>query len=194
MSSTDPHLQYPADESAFRRFLIDHGEAVVFLVAFVGLAYVATSYEQSARQFPLVFLAVGFVAMLLELVIIVLPSRYSTTLRRLTTGLAADMGEELVGGDSPADEPVEPSDDGSELRTLAVTIGLMLGFGLLAYLISFLLAIPFFVFGVVHFVGTRNYRQAGIVSLILVVSVYVLFGELMNVPILEGELFSLLLG
>ncbi|WP_332900151.1 tripartite tricarboxylate transporter TctB family protein [Haladaptatus sp. CMSO5] len=198
--STNPQTQDGPEESSLKRFLIDHGEVVLFLVAFAYLAYTATSYEQSARQFPLVFLAVGFIALLFELGIIVLPQQYSAPLRRMTTGLAADMGEELkaTAGEDEEEtrEPVaaEPETDGSEDRKIAITLGLMLGFGVAAYLISFLFAIPVFVLATVHFVGTKNYRRAAIVSAFLMVSVYAVFGELMNVPIQDGVLLELIFG
>lgn len=198
--SANTQTQDGPDESSLKRFVIDHGEVVVFIIAFAYLAYTATSYEQSARQFPTVFLAVGFIALVLELGIILLPQQYSAPLRRMTTGLAADMGEELKatagedGEQTREAEPVEQEADGSENQKVAITLGLMLGFGVMAYLISFLFAIPVFVLAAVHLVGTKNYRRGVIVSAFLMVSVYAVFGELMNVPIQDGVLLELIFG
>ncbi|WP_416841268.1 tripartite tricarboxylate transporter TctB family protein [Haloferax sp. DFSO52] len=168
-------------------------ELLVFFVGFVLLAWMSTSYELSARQFPFVFLAIGAIALAGELVVHMLPDQYAEKIRRMTSGLAADMDADdaLDEEDEAAQTEAESAghdEDESDLWNLAkalVPLGLFI---VLSYLISFLIAIPVYVFSVFYLVGSKNYRNAFIISGFLMLATYFLFGEIMNVPIADGEL------
>lgn len=183
---------FTADESSW---LYRNWELVVFLIAFIALAIVANGYELSARQFPFVFLSIGAIALLAELIVHVLPDRYSNPIRQLTSGLASDIDVDVGDEDDEDDDPtsegtveVESESTESMNSLLVKAIVPLVIFVVLAYLISFLLAIPIYVFSAFYLVGTRNYRNAIIVSVFLMAATYLLFGEVMNVPVTDGEL------
>jgi hypothetical protein len=188
-------------------------ELPLFLVGCVLLAWVATGYERSARQFPFVFLALGAVALSVELLLHALPDRYSAPVQRLTSGLASDIDvgeaeeeDEEEDADSRSGDEAETgiertegvaadhkNEDGDDLGLLLKAVLPLVMFAVLAYLVSFLVAVPIYVFTVFYLVGTRNYRNALIVSLVLMAVTYFLFGEVMNVPVTDGELVGDLL-
>jgi hypothetical protein len=178
-------------------------DIVLLLVVFAGLAALSTTYEESARQFPQVFLYAGIVVLSIQLLISVLPARYSGPLQRYTSGLAEDMeldDEDDVETEShDRDDPSADSQASSDiaadagelrdqLRRLGLVLGLVVGYFLTAYLVGFLLATPLFVFATVFSFGSRSYGLAVLLSVVFVITIYLLFGELMNVPIMEGIL------
>lgn len=165
------------------RSLRENWDVVVLLGAFASLTVVATGYERTARQFPLVFLAAGTVFLAAELAIAITPGRYSERLRRLTTGLATDMDSAVSGG---ADEPGTTSDERRYRH--GATLALLVGTVLAAYLFGFLAAVPLVTVGSARVVGASDWRTTAIATVVLLVAVEVLFGQLLGVPTLEGAL------
>lgn len=170
------------------RDLIAELDVVLLLLFFAGMLVVANDYHPVARQFPVLFLGLGLAAMALELLVVLLPDKYSNRIDRLTTGLAADMDTDLAI-DEEESAPADSGRDGT-YRTIATALGLIVGFGLLSYYISFILATPIFVFGSIYTLGSRSFKNALLTTIVLLVGIYGLFGEVMNVPIEQGELVS----
>jgi hypothetical protein len=172
-------------------------DVVLLLIVFSGLAVLSTTFEESARQFPQVFLYAGLVALGIQLTISLLPERYSKPIKRYTSGLADDMElgdeseeeyDEHDGGRtlSSSESSTDADEQWAELRRLGVVLGLVVGYFIAAYLVGFLLATPMFVFATMFTFGSRDYFLAALLSVLFVGLVYLLFGELMNVPIMEG--------
>jgi len=198
MTEAESHSQgEPGQYKARLQSLYDSADVLLLLVLFVVLVGLSTTYEESARQFPQVFMYAGIVVLGVELLINLLPERYSATLERYTSGLADDMALEDEGGEEispdmsvPTEEHETTENIRQQLRRLALVLGLVVGYFLAAYLISFLFATPLFVFATVFTLGSRDYRIAILLSMLFMLMIYGLFGELMNVPIMEGILVS----
>lgn len=176
--------------------LFDNADVLLLLALFAGLAALSTTYADSARQFPQVFMYAGMVVLGIQLLINLLPERYSVPLQRYTSGLADDMtfnddGEEASPKSPP---PAESALSSSELRQryarLTLIFSLVTGYFLASYLIGFLFSTPLFVFATVYTLGSRDYRFAVVLSVGFMLMIYLLFGELMNVPVMEGILLT----
>lgn len=188
-----------------RRLVFEEWDILLIQFFFAAMIYQAvTTLEGTSRQFPLVFLAFGFVAITFELVVRLLPPAYREPIERLTTGLAADMGEEAEeavkeqpdetqpGSEAEAASrpPTYASEEMSKNEVIILTIALITGFGVLSYYISFMLAMPPFVFATFYLIGSRNYTHAAMTSVALLVFLQVVFADVMNVPIDTGVLFG----
>lgn len=191
---SSPHTGSGQRRNRLRSFF-ESADVLLLLALFAGLAALSTTYADSARQFPQVFMYAGIVVLGIQLLINLLPERYSVPLQRYTSGLADDMKfddeEEEASGNSPP--PTERASSG-ELRQryarLVLIFGLVTGYFLASYLIGFLLSTPLFVFATVYTLGSRDYRYAVVLSVSFMLMIYLLFGELMNVPIMEGILVT----
>lgn len=198
MTEAESHSRNePSQYRGWLQSLYDNADVLLLLALFVVLVWLSTTYEESARQFPQVFLYAGIVVLGVELLINLLPGRYSATLERYTSGLADDMALEDDEGaetgpdmSAPTEESETTEDIRKQLRRLALVLGLVVGYFLAAYLIGFLFATPLFVFATVFSLGSRDYRVAILLSVLFMLMIYGLFGELMNVPIMEGILVS----
>lgn len=174
----------------FRR-LSAQWDVIVLLVVFAYLFTIALDYRFQARQFPITFLVLGILALLSELFIeVCLPDRYRRRIKYYTTGISTDVEKHLL-------ENVQQRNSVGDLlgqggitrdyrRRIYLLIGLIVGYGVLAYIVGIILSTPFFVFATIYFVGSQNLVRAITVTVVLLVVVFFLFGELMNTPIFEG--------
>lgn len=170
-----------------RELLVEDWDILLVTGFIIFMIYQSMKLNTIPRQFPLVFLIMGLVAMLLEMIIRLLPPKYGDPIRRLTTGIAAEMDSELTEDE---EEEEEEGEEVQEKRTLAIAIGLIVGFGVLSYLISFLLALPVFVACSIFLLGEGDVKNTILTTIVLLLLVYFVFGDFMNVPIETGEWIS----
>lgn len=158
-------------------------DVLVFAAVFAFLVYDSYSYHEVTRQFPLTFLVLGLLFLVMEFSIDLLPERYARWLRTVTAGLTEDIEEDLEEVTGEEDEGEDRS-----VRSPAFRRSLFLLAALLAmiYLVGFLFAAVAFVFLASHLVGTGNRRHATIMAAFIAVLVYGVFGGLFNVPIFEA--------
>lgn len=188
-----------------REVIFDEWDILIILLFFGVMTWQAvTTLSGPPRQFPLLFLAFGLVAMTIELATRLLPPVYSEPIQRLTTGIAAEMDEEVTeeleqakeqedeteASDTAASEGDRVADELTKRQTLGITIALVAGFSILSYYISFMLAMPLFVFASFWAIGSRNVLHAAITTVILLVMLEFVFAGVMNVPIDTGALFG----
>lgn len=159
-------------------------DVLVLLSAFIGLAAVTTNYSQTARQFPLIFLVFGAVALAGELLISLAPSPYGERLERLTKGLTSDM-ETFADAEEDGQSGRQPG-----TQRLVQILVLLPAVVLSTYLFGFVITVPLIVAGATVVVGSPNWRVIGITTVVLLVAVEVLFGRLLGVPILGGTLID----
>lgn len=174
--------------------LVAIGILVVFLIP-------ALQYEGPLGQFPRVFLFAGILFLSIELFVLFLPNPYRDAFQEFTSGLTDDVSREFkedveeraAAPDGPTGVATEErrSDEtvlSEESRNFGSIVGALAVFFALAYLFGFLLAVPVVALGIIYRFGSGNLRIWLAVTVVLVVMVYGLFGEVMNVPIMEGEL------
>lgn len=189
--------------SIYRRvneLIFDNWDVAVIWLFLIFMTVQAFELPEIPRQFPLVFLIFATVAMTIELAIQLLPPKYADPIDRLTTGIAHDIEtetkdleekNETKGEDGSVDESsIVEMDREDPMVVLILSIMLVLGFGVLAYYISFLLAIPIFVYGVFFLIGTKNFRNATLTTIFLMIFIYYIFGAMMAVPIDTGEIIG----
>ena len=162
----------------------------VLIVVFAGLLLLAQGYAPSARQFPVTFLGAGLLFMIVQLLSEVLPGKYGEALTNLSEGMTSDfnldMDEELKDDGGAGDEREARSlivDDRAKVVVMALNVLLMF---VASYFIGFLFAIPIFAALSVWSVGSAKFSNFALITILLMVTVYLLFGEVMNVPITEG--------
>lgn len=162
-------------------------EAILF-ISLGGLFVVSQSYPNQAGDFPAFFLLVGCIFIGVELLVKNVPEPYHSGIREMTTGLAADM--------KPDSSEHISSDNTSETGTVS---DVRLGFELVllvsvswlfAYLVGFLFIVPLLTFGTTLVFREDNWTTISIVTVVLLIAVYFLFGMLLGVPTLEGELIT----
>lgn len=197
MTDAESHSRNdPGQQRERLQQLYDNADILLLLAVFTGLAVLSTAYAKSARQFPQVFIYAGIAVLGIELLINLLPERYSAPLQRYTSGLADDMAledeEEEPASDTSAQTEASEAAGSTRQRygRLALILALVIGYFLATYLIGFLFATPLFVFATVYTLGSHDYRVGILMSVVFVLMIYGLFGELMNVPIMEGLLIS----
>lgn len=174
-----------------QRSIPDWWDVPVLIVIFAGLLVLGLGYAPSARQFPVTFLAAGLFFLTFELLSEILPGKYGRTLKNLSEGMASDfemeMDEELKAQDDSDDAADENRswvrDNRAKVLVMALNVVVMF---VVSYLVGFLLAIPIFAAVSVYTVGSGKVTHFLVITVILMASVYFLFGEIMNVPILEG--------
>lgn len=159
-------------------FVRNNIDLLVLLPILLILIAEARSYPGTSETYMLIILVPGIFFVILELAINALPDRYTEEFRYLIGGYASEMELEIEESEAEVSGAVKTIH-----HRLVVFVSLLLGFFFLAYLTGFLYAIPFFVFAVVYLLGTQDLKTAITVSSLLMVAVYFLFGELMNVPI-----------
>jgi hypothetical protein len=159
------------------------------LVGFGYLISLTVEYPDSARQFPLVFLVAGFCFLAVQFASELLPPAYGRRIKTLTQGMASevDLGDELDDAEDerhegPHTEPVLTS---RRVRFAGI-VSLLLLFVGIAYLVGFIYAIPMLVLGSVGLLGYRDWRTGVLATVMVTVAIYLLFGQVLNVPVTEG--------
>lgn len=185
--------------SRFQR-LLQQWDVIFLLIVFGYLTVITLDLVEEGRLYPLVFLGVALAALTLELFIeVVLPVRYAAVVTAYLEGVTSEV-ESSFGEETESEEQAESpeEDDLSDqagvtldhrLR-IAILTGLIVGYGLVSYLIGVFYAIPLFVFPSIYLVGSRSFVRAAIVTLITMVAVYFLFFEWMHVPVFDGVLLG----
>jgi hypothetical protein len=163
-------------------------------VAFGGLSTLAASYTGTAGLFPLVFLLGGLLAVTTELLMKFAPESYRERFERLNTGLASEMSGLVEEEDESPEEDAESASTLS-LRVprwppLLTVIIVLATTSTVAALFGFIVAVPLLAIVVSMIVGSGGRRATLLTTVVLVVAVQVLFGELLNVPTLEGWLID----
>lgn len=169
-------------------------DLVVLAVTFAGLSALAATYTGTVGLFPLVFLIGGLLAVSTELLAQFAPEPYRERFDRLNTGLASEMSgliEEETDSSEEAVTSASTSNDGATRESPLLTVVVVLAVtSIIAALFGFLVAIPLLAVTVSTIVGSSGSRTTLLTTIVLVVAVQVLFGELLNVPTLEGWLID----
>lgn len=160
---------------------IEFGFAV-FLVAFLGLLIgLAITYSPTSRMIPLIVAVPTFVAVLL-----VALSHVSETVNELVdrfNAAAFSVGEDVFAGDETVykDRPVVRS------------VGWVLGLTVTAYLLGFVVVIPFFVYGYLRREGNHERRRSALIAIGTVVLISGLFEIAFGTPLYVGYIPELVL-
>ena len=143
----------------------DRAFALALAVVFAVAAYLALSWSEIARLFPL---AVAVPGLILALLAIVLPART---------------------------EPAEPDEEELPRRELvrrtALTIAWILGFFAAVYLLGFLISIPLGAVAYMRVIGSERWTTTSAVAAGCWAFIYALFDRLLHVPLPRGELVRL---
>ncbi|MDS0294904.1 tripartite tricarboxylate transporter TctB family protein [Halogeometricum luteum] len=198
---TDAYDEERRESRDARGVLAATWDQLVLLAVFGYLISVTVQYPDSARRFPLVFLVAGFCFLVVQFSSEVLPPAYGERIKVLTQGMANEMEtdrEELVDEEgrtesgsvtddaSRAEGPtVEPILTSRTTRSVGI-IGLLVVFVGVAYLVGFFYAIPLLILGTVGLLGRRDWRSGIVASLLVMAAIYVLFGQVLHVPVTEG--------
>lgn len=171
----------------------DNVDLLVLLAILSFFIYVSFGYPVATRRFPLLFLVLALLLVLVEILSVLLPERYSRRFEILTEGLASDIDdmaeqEGVTEGGIPDEQLAEHPSDTIRLKRIAGAIVLFLVAG---YLLGVLYGIPVFVF-TIYALTSRNWRHALAISVVLMLVGFFLFGDIMNVPVEEGLLWTLL--
>lgn len=169
-------------------------DLVALAVAFAGLSALAATYGGTAGLFPLVFLAGGLLAVTTELLMQFAPEPYRERFKHFNTGLASEMSsliEEETDSPEESATSASTSNGGATRWPPLLTVVVVLAItSIVAALFGFLVAIPLLAVAVSAIVGSSGRRVTLLTVIVLVVAVQVLFGELLNVPTLEGWLID----
>ncbi|QCS44697.1 tripartite tricarboxylate transporter TctB family protein [Natrinema versiforme] len=174
--------------------LKDNIDVLIVLLFFIYLGTIVVGYPQTARVFPLIFIAIGVLALTIELVTnVFLPKPYRDSVQQYTQGLSGNVESSFTESyDDNNDNRNELADlPGITLNNtyrIALISLLIIGYGISTYLIGFLPTIPLFTFSAIYLIGSKSLTRAILMTIILMVFIYILFGELMNVPIFEAQL------
>ncbi|QLG60307.1 tripartite tricarboxylate transporter TctB family protein [Halorarum salinum] len=181
----------------------EHKKEVVELLVAIAVLIVflapAMDLEGPLGQFPRIFLFAGVVFLSTEVVIRFLPEPYRQIALNFSSGLTNEMTE---GVQEEVDEKTNPSaaadNDAetvgpvgaveSDVGKLFLFLGVLGAFYAISYLVGFLPAIPLLTFAIIYLFGKWNWKIWLVTTALLVALIYGLFGEVMNIPITEGEL------
>lgn len=152
-------------------------DVLLLLIVFVVLSYETTSYDE-AGLFPLVFLVGGAIFMLVELGSHFLPEPYRQTVRNVLTRRMADV--DLTDEEGEGD----PEGEDAPIRDVGLVIGMLGVFFVLTYFVNFLAGMVVFTLATGYALGLRDYRLI-VVTVLLAIIVYGVFGEIINTPVLE---------
>lgn len=181
---------YNNDDRSKRDILAATWDQIILLVGFGYLITITLGYPASARLFPLVFLVAGFCFLVVQFVSELLPPTYGRRIKTLTQGMANEMDIEDIKDDLDASENDEESGPEPVLTSrrarFAGVVFLLSLFVTIAYLIGFVYAIPVLVLGGVGLLGQRNWQAGVVATIVVTLSIYLLFGRVLNTPVTEG--------
>lgn len=159
----------------------------VFLIAFLGLLIgLSMTYGPTSRMIPLIVAIPTFVAVLL-----IALSHLSETVDALVerfNAAAFTIGEDVFEGDETVYKD----------RPVVRAVGWVLGLTAIAYLLGFVLVIPFFVYGFLRWEGNHRRRKSALIAIGTVVLISglfeIVFGTALYVGFIPNLLLELLLG
>lgn len=179
-------------KSASRSTLVEHTkeniDIVIFAIFFSYFIIKSFEYHPTTRTFPLVFLVLGLIFLVIEFTIDLLPQRYSRVMREITSGLTDDIDEEVMTEEDnvPTDESPADSDDGIWTLDFLKITSLLTLFLILIFVIGFLYASIVYVYLALYLMGDGGFIKATILAIFVTMIVYGVFGNVLNVPVTEG--------
>lgn len=154
----------------------------VFLTAFLGLLIgLAFTYGPTSRMIPLIIAIPTFVAVLL-----IALSHVSTTVDAVVerfNAAAFSVGEDVFEGDETVYKD----------RPIARSVGWVLGLTVAAYLLGFVLVIPFFVYAYLRKEGGHERRKSALIAIGTVALISGLFEVAFGTALYAGAIPNLLL-
>lgn len=154
----------------------------VFLVLFLGLLIgLSMTYGPTSRMIPLIVAIPTFIAVLL-----VALSHVSATVDTLVdrfNAAAFTVGEDVFEGDETVYKD----------RPVVRAVGWVLGLTVIAYLLGFVLVIPFFVYGFLRWEGDHERRKSALIAVGTVALISGLFEVVFGTALYAGFIPNLLL-
>lgn len=153
----------------------------LFTLSIIGIS---TTYEGETRLVPLMFALVLLFALLTILVVQVSPSFVGAVEKKTNLFEGGIQTDQIAAGD----EEDEERDQLAALRTTVWTVGLFV----LVYLIGFLNAIFVFSMLFYRFEAHQNWKRTVLYSILITVSILVLFQVVLQTTLYEGYVVDLL--
>ncbi len=149
----------------------------LFLFAvFAFLYWLAIPYPEKSRQFPQLIA-------LVSLSLIVLSLLMDFTTKNVASGEIADVGDTEL-------KPVAPTDTSTRTKRFTLAWGIILVSTAVGVLGGFLFSAFLFFWGFAFFFGDRtHFKRNSAVALGITVAIYLLFQQMMGVPLLAGVLW-----